>query len=183
REVDFYDVKGDVEALLALTGDAAKFRFVARPHPALHPGQSAAIHFGEERIGWVGVLHPSLQARLEVGAAVLFELKLAAATRRNVRMFTELSRFPAIRRDLAIVVSEDVTAQQIVDSITKVAGNLLVDLQYFDVYRGERIDSGRKSLALGLTFQDSSRTLREAEVDALMTRLISTLADDVGAKL
>ncbi|HEY6241145.1 MAG TPA: phenylalanine--tRNA ligase subunit beta, partial [Burkholderiales bacterium] len=183
REVDFYDVKGDIEALLALGGRSEEFRFLAASHPALHPGQSAAIHFGEEQIGWVGVLHPGLQARLELGPAVLFELKLSALGQRRLPAFAEVSRFPAIRRDLAIVVSEETSAQQVVESIRTVAGNLLMDLELFDVYRGEGIDSGRKSFALGLTFQHSSRTLREAEVDALMTQIISTLAGEVGAQL
>lgn len=183
RDVDLYDVKADLQGLFALTGRSEEICFIPTSNPALHPGQTAAIHFGEERIGWVGVLHPSLQARLELGAAVLFELNLEAVTGRSVRAFTELSRFPAIRHDVAIVVSEQISAQQIVESTKKVAGNLLVDLQVFDVYRGERIDSGRKSLALGLTFQHSSRTLKEAEVDALKTRIIAALATELGAEL
>lgn len=183
REVDFYDVKADLQALFELTGRAEQFRFAAAAHPALHPGQSAAIHFGEEHIGWLGVLHPALQARLEVGGAVLFEIKLAALIQRRVPSFTEISRFPAIRRDLAVVVPEQTEAVQVVDFIRSVAGELLVNLQLFDVYRGESIDSGRKSLALGLTLQHSSRTLREAEVDALIAQIIASLKDEMGAEL
>lgn len=183
RGADFYDVKADIEALLALTGQPDRFRFIPGSHSALHPGQTAAIHLGEEQVGWLGALHPGLQAQLELDPVVLFELALPALTQRRVPAFTEISRFPAIRRDLAVVVSEATAAQQVADTIRRVAGNLLVNLQLFDVYRGEGIDSGRKSLALGLTLQDSSRTLREAEVDALMTQVISTLTTEVGAKL
>ncbi len=183
READYYDIKGDIEALLALTGRSDEFRFVAAAHPALHPGQSAAIYFAKDHVGWLGSLHPALQARFESGPAILFEITLAALSQRSVPVFSEISRFPAIRRDLAIVVSEDTTAEKIIDLVRKVAGNLLVNLQLFDVYRGEGIDSGRKSLALGLTLQHSSRTLREAEVDALITQVISSLRDELGGKL
>jgi phenylalanyl-tRNA synthetase beta chain len=183
RQVDFYDIKGDIEALLALTGRSERFHFVPATHPALHPGQTAAIHFDEAPVGWVGTLHPGLQARLEVGTVVLFELALAPLTERKVPAFADISRFPAVRRDLAVVVPEDTVAQQVIDSIRKVAGNLLVNLQLFDVYRGEGIDSGRKSLALGLTFQDSSRTLREAEVDTLKMQVVAALESEFGAQL
>ncbi|MFL6655947.1 MAG: phenylalanine--tRNA ligase subunit beta [Sulfurifustis sp.] len=183
REVDFYDVKGDIEGLFALTGQGERFRFAPAAHPALHPGQSAAIYCGEEHVGWLGTLHPALQARLEVGSAILFEITLAALAQRRVPAFTEISRFPAIRRDLAVVVPEETAAAQVVGFIRSVAGDLLVNLQLFDVYRGESIDSGRKSLALGLTLQHSSRTLREAEVDALMAQIIASLKDEMGAEL
>lgn len=183
REVDFYDVKGDVETLQRPTGRVEQFQFLSAAHAALHPGQSAAIHLAGEKVGWIGTLHPALQARFELGKVVLFELTVAALTERRVPSFTEVSRFPAIRRDLAIVVSEATEARIVVDAIRNVAGNLLIHLQLFDVYRGEGIDSGRKSLALGLTFQDSSRTLREAEVDALEAQVIATLKEELGAEL
>jgi phenylalanyl-tRNA synthetase beta chain len=182
RAADFYDVKGDIEALDG-AGAGDTFRFEIGSHAALHPGQSAAIYLRGEQIGWLGTLHPGLQARLELPQTVLFEIKLAALTERRVPMYGDISRFPAIRRDLAIVVSEQVSAASVLASVKKVAGKLLVDIQLFDVYRGEGIDSGRKSLALGLTLQDSSRTLKEAEVDTLVTQIISTLGDDVGGEL
>jgi phenylalanyl-tRNA synthetase beta chain len=183
RPADFYDVKSDIEALLSGTGEEDAFRFETASHPALHPGQTAAIYRGGEQIGWLGVLHPGLQARLELVQTVLFEIELAALTECLVPKYKDVSRFPAIRRDLAIVVSEQVPAASVLESVKKVAGKLLVDIQLFDVYRGEGIDSGRKSLALGLTLQDSSRTLKEAEVDTLVTQIISTLGDEVGGEL
>lgn len=183
REVDFYDVKSDVEAVLALTGRSGDVRFVPAVHPALHPGQSAAIHLGGEGVGWIGTLHPALQARLDIGKVVLFELRLDALLERRIPAFVEISRYPAVRRDLAVVVPETTEAQTVLDAVRRAAGPLLTNLQLFDVYRGEGIDSGRKSLALGLTFQDSSRTLRESEVDALEAQVIEALQASLGAQL
>jgi phenylalanyl-tRNA synthetase beta chain len=108
---------------------------------------------------------------------------LAALTASAIPTYRDVSRYPAIRRDLAIVVAEDVAAASVLNAVQKVAGKLLVNVQLFDVYRGEGIDSGRKSLALGLTLQDSSRTLKEAEVDSLMAQIVSTLGDELGGEL
>ncbi|MBI3898626.1 MAG: phenylalanine--tRNA ligase subunit beta [Gammaproteobacteria bacterium] len=183
RAVDFYDVKADVEELLHCTLRPADFKFVPMVHSALHPGQSAAIHSEEKRIGWVGALHPAIQARLDLERVVLFEMDLSALTSSRIPEFKEISRFPAIRRDLSVVVQEAISAQSVVDGVRRVAGNLLVNLELFDEYRGEGIDSGRKSLALTLTLQDSSRTLREAEVDALVVQVIASLRTELGAEL
>lgn len=183
RPVDFYDVKADVEALIALKG-TFDCRFASITHPALHPGQSAGIYFDDRCIGTLGVLHPSLQQQLGLDErVVLFELELMPLIAATIPVFREVSRFPAIRRDLAVVVSTDVSAQAIVDTIRKVAGNLLVNLELFDEYRGEGIDSGNKSIALGLTLQDSSRTLKETEIDALLARVVTGLAEKWGARL
>jgi phenylalanyl-tRNA synthetase beta chain len=184
RAVDFYDVKGDVEALLHLTGRPMDVHFRPVEHPALHPGQSAAIHLGGKEIGRIGVLHPVIQDRLGLDQRViLFEVEARAAASARIPHFTEISRFPAIRRDLSITVPEGIAAQRILDTIRKVAGNLLVYLELFDEYRGEGIDSGRKSLSLGLTLQDSSRTLKDEEVDALQHRVVATLESELGAQL
>jgi phenylalanyl-tRNA synthetase beta chain len=183
REVDYYDVKADVEELFHLSGDNTKVKFVPALHPALHPGQSAAIHCGEQHVGWVGTLHPQLQAQFELGRVILFEIELAALTTARLPVFAEISKFPAIRRDVAVVVEDAVTAHQVLQAVRKDAGELLVNLELFDEYRGEGIDSGRKSLALGLTLQHSSRTLKEVEVDALITQVITKLKTELGAEL
>lgn len=184
REIDFFDVKGDVEALLSLGGRPKDVRFLPVEHPSLHPGQSAAIHLEGEEIGRIGVVHPLVQTRLGLDQRVIaFELDVGALTSAHIPRFSEISRFPAIRRDLSITVSEDIAAQQIVDAIRKVVGNLLVNLELFDEYRGEGIDSGRKSLSLGLTLQDSSRTLKDEEVDALQNRVTAALHSEFGAEL
>lgn len=183
QPVDFHDAKADVEALLMLCGrrDAV---FRAANHPALHPGRSAELTLDGEVVGIVGALHPEIQTKLGLDRElVLFELALKALTSARVPVFAEVSRFPALRRDLAVVVADDLPAGSVLNCITKAAGETLVDLQLFDEYRGKGIDSGRKSLALGLTLQDSSRTLKEAEVDAVIARVIEALQTDLGAQL
>ena len=184
RRVDFYDVKGDVEALFALTRRSEKFRFVAESHPALHPGQSARIYFEERPVGWLGAIHPTLERELDLhGQTYVFEIEASALCTKNVAKFTEISKFPAIRRDLAVVVGEEVSASAVLDCIRGVAPSSLLNLKLFDVYQGEHIDSGRKSLALGLTLQAQSRTLTDEEVDAAIETVVTTLSTKLGATL
>jgi len=186
RPVDFFDVKGDVEALLALGG---QHQYVFRParHPALHPGQSAEIALigaTDAAVGLVGVLHPDIQAKTGLEKSViLFELRLSALQAAIIPQFQEISRYPAIRRDLALVLADAVPAQTVLDHVRKTAGLLLVNLELFDEYRGEGIDSGRKSLALGLTFQDTSRTLNESDVEAVVGRVVAGLKASFDAQL
>jgi phenylalanyl-tRNA synthetase beta chain len=186
RPVDFFDVKGDVEALLALGG---QHQYVFRParHPALHPGQAAEIALigtVDEAVGLVGVLHPDIQAKTGLEKSViLFELRLSALQAAIIPQFQEISRYPAIRRDLALVLADAVPAQTVLDHVRKTAGLLLVNLELFDEYRGEGIDSGRKSLALGLTFQDTSRTLNESDVEAVVGRVVAGLKASFDAQL
>jgi phenylalanyl-tRNA synthetase beta chain len=184
RAADFFDAKGDVEALLALTGSADDFRFEPAQHPALHPGQTARVARAGKPVGWIGSLHPVLHGKLGLNQpVVLVELDLAAITDARTPEFREISKFPSIRRDLAVIVEQKIPAQMLLDTVARAAGNLLVNLELFDEYRGEGIDSGRKSLALGLTFQDSSRTLKENEIEALLERVLTTLEQDLGAQL
>lgn len=182
RAADFYDVKADLESVFSLSGQP--MRFSRGRHSALHPGQTAAIHCGEEFVGYVGTAHPSVVAVMGLAqAVVMFEIRLAALTTRLIPRFSEISRFPAIRRDLALVVADGVEAQAVLDRVSEAAGKLLTKLELFDEYRGEGIDSGRKSLAMGLTLQDSSRTLKEAEVDEIIGRIIAALQTELGAQL
>jgi len=186
RQVDFFDIKGDIEALLAL-GSQRQFIFQPASHPALHPGQAAEIiHTGNtsQLVGLVGVLHPQIQAKSGLEKSViLFELRLSALQAAISPEFQEISRYPAIRRDLALILAEGVTAQDILDNVRKTAGGLLANLELFDEYRGEGIDSGRKSLALGLTFQHTSRTLNEEDVEAVIGRVVAGLQADFDAQL
>lgn len=182
RQVDFYDVKADIEALLTLAGLSQETRFHPGQHPALHPGQTAEISRDGDRIGLIGPLHPGLQSRLGLDQQViLFELRLSGLQCSKGLIFHDLSKFPSIRRDIAVVVLETTPAQAVVDCVQKVAGKLLVNLELFDEYRGKGIDSGRKSLALGLTLQDSSRTLNEDEIDRVVTEVIAALGTELGA--
>ncbi|MBE2295769.1 MAG: phenylalanine--tRNA ligase subunit beta, partial [Phycisphaerales bacterium] len=184
RLADFFDLKGDVEALLALTGELESFSFVAAPHPALHSGQSARIERMGTVVGWLGTLHPRVARELDVeGDAFLFELSLAGLQVARLPTFHELSRFPASRRDIAIVVDQAVTAQAIRDCIRQSGGELLRDILLFDVYRGSGIPKDRKSLALGLILQDFSRNLTDSMVEEAVSGIIAGLAEQFGATL
>jgi len=185
RVVDFFDIKADVENLLGLTGRAEAFRFESAANPVLHPGQSARILADDgSAIGWCGLLHPSLQSGLGLDRDVfLFELGVTALQQQHVAQFRALSRFPFIRRDLAIVVDRDIAAARIQAAIAEVAGDLLRESIIFDVYTGKGVDSDAKSLAIGLTLQEFSRTLTDDEVEALVGRVLSHLEVTFGATL
>ncbi len=181
--VDFYDVKNDLEALFALTGAPAAFSFLTDTHPALHPGRSARVLRDGTRIGWLGELHPGLAKELDFTyGPVLFELDLSAlAVKRAVHQ--ELSRFPQVRRDLAVVVDESVTLSRLAERVTLSTASLLRGLRVFDVYRGPGLEPGRKSVALGLIFQDISRTLTDDDVERLMASVVSDLRESLNARI
>ncbi|WP_444902723.1 phenylalanine--tRNA ligase subunit beta [Microbulbifer sp. CnH-101-E] len=182
--VDFYDVKADVEALLARTGVADEFRFVAGQHSALHPGQTAKIMRGDREVGVIGALHPQLQKKLDLAKpAFVFELSLEAIGQGKAPAFRPLSKFPEVRRDLALLIDADVPAASLVEAATEAAGETLTDLKIFDVYQGKGIDLNRKSVALGLTFQHSSRTLNDEEINAAVDAVVGKLEEKYNASL
>ncbi|WP_237063702.1 phenylalanine--tRNA ligase subunit beta [Microbulbifer zhoushanensis] len=182
--VDFYDIKADVEALLAETNAADEFRFVAGEHPALHPGQCARILRGDREVGVLGALHPQLQKQLDLPkAAFVFELDLDAIGEARLPAFNPLSRFPAVRRDLALLIDADVQAANLVETAAETAGEMLTDLKIFDVYQGEGIDFNRKSVAMGLTFQHPSRTLNDEEITAAVDAVVKQLEQKYNASL
>ena len=182
--IDFYDVKGDVESLLAVISEPDAFSFNAAEHPALHPGQSASIHLNDEVIGYIGKLHPQAQKKLGLPQAVyLFELKQDTLTEAKLAHFSVLSRFPEVRRDLAVVVDQTLAVSELQLKVKEVAGELLTQIKVFDVYVGKGIDSHRKSIALGLTFQHLSRTLTDEEVTAAQERIVLALKGAFNAEL
>ena len=182
--VDFFDVKGDIEALLAATGAQAEFTFEARALSCLHPGRAARLLRKGAPVGWVGELHPSLVKALEFTyAPVLFELDVAAALRVELPAYREISRFPQVRRDLAVVLDESVALSSLTERVTFTASSLLRDLRVFDVYRGPGVEAGRKSVALGLIFQDISRTLTEDDVAGIMAAVVADLRVSLNAKI
>ncbi len=184
RAVDFFDVKADVEALLALGGGVDAYRFEAAAHPALHPGQSARIERDGEVAGWLGALHPGLVQRLELeGPVYVFELALPVLQRAKRPSFQALSRYPAIRRDLALVVDEAVSAGEIARLAVEAAGERVRDWMVFDVYRGQGVPAGCKSVAMGLILQDVSRTLTESDIEATVTGVVSRLKQELNAEL
>jgi phenylalanyl-tRNA synthetase beta chain len=182
--VDFFDVKADVEALLRTTGDASAFRFVGEAHPALHPGQSARVIRDGRPVGWVGRLHPDVERQLDLTySALVFELETERGLGAVVPHFAEVSRFPAVRRDLAVVVDESVAVQKLLDCVHAAAGAALREATVFDVYRGPGIENGRKSVAIGLNLQDVSRTLTDDETDAIVARVVSDLERECSATI
>jgi phenylalanyl-tRNA synthetase beta chain len=184
RDADFFDLKSDVEALLALTGAVERFSFVPGSHPALHPGQTACVECLGAPVGLIGMLHPALTSKLDLGGDVfLFELELDPLATGSMPKFAPISRFPAIRRDIAIVVDQGVSYAELARCIRSAASDLLRDLILFDVYAGENIDSGRKSLAFGLILQASSQTLTDEEVEGTVSRVLARLESDLGARL
>jgi len=184
QPVDFFDVKGDVEALLAATGAAREFTFEPQALSCLHPGRAALLARNGQAVGWLGELHPSLVKALEFTyPPVLFELDVESALAIERPAYCEVSRFPQVRRDLAVVVDESVALSSLTERVTFTASSLLRDLRVFDVYRGPGVEAGRKSVALGLIFQDISRTLTEDDVAALMAAVIADLRVSLNAKI
>jgi phenylalanyl-tRNA synthetase beta chain len=182
--VDFFDLKGDLESLLALTGDESAFTLKSGSHSALHPGQTADIYRDGEWQGVIGALHPSLQQQLDIPQSVyLFEVRLAALLKARIPAFTSLSKFPEVRRDLALLVDRDLAADKLLTAVKEQAGEHLIDLKVFDVYMGKGIDPHRKSVAMGLTFQHPSRTLNEDEINASIDSIVQYLGANFSATL
>jgi phenylalanyl-tRNA synthetase beta chain len=183
RGVDFFDVKGDVEALLGLTG-RRHLRFEPAHVHCLHPGRTARITHSSTVLGLLGELHPELCRTLELKSApVLFELDYAPSFSSELPVFHEVSRFPAIRRDLAVVVSDSVPIDKIRESVLSAAGERLVELRVFDIYRGKGIEPGAKSVALGLILQETSRTLTDTDADVMVAAVVARLKNDHNATI
>jgi phenylalanyl-tRNA synthetase beta chain len=183
-DVDFYDVKADVEALLASAGAGDSFAFVPGEHAALHPGQTARIEREGRVVGFLGAIHPELSKALGLDQAVfMFELVLGEITQGVMPKFHELSKFPEVRRDLAVLVDREVPAQDLLGVIREAAGEWLTDLKLFDVYHGKGIDPHRKSLAVGLTWQHPSRTLNDDEVSIATQNILTSLEQRFNATL
>ena len=184
RAVDFYDLKGDVESILSLGSQSEQFEFVADQHAALQPGQTARISKGDLTVGWMGALHPSIQQGLDIpGKVYLMELDLMAIQPSKLPVASELSRFPAVRRDLAVVVKRSISAACVIRCLREAAGSNLIDLVLFDVYQGQNIENDKKSLALGLTFQHASRTLADSEINPIIDNCIKALEAKFNAEL
>lgn len=183
RKVDFFDVKADLEAVFSLSN--LEVEYSADKHHALHTGQSAKLtNKAGELIGWLGMLHPTLEKKLGFDTQVfLFELELEKVLNRTIPSFTALSKFPSVRRDMAILVEEGVTAKQITSCIESCEENAITDIQLFDIYRGQGVEDGYKSVALSLQLQDFSQTLTDSEIDAIFSRVLNTLTQRIGAKL
>jgi phenylalanyl-tRNA synthetase beta chain len=172
RHVDFYDVKADVVALFA----SQPLRFIAAAHPALHPGRSAQIFCGEQMIGWIGELHPHWQQQYDMAEpCVWFEVDLDALRQAQIPHMSEIAKFLPVRRDLAVVVEEGITVQTLLDAMHNVSAPYVAEVALFDVYRGNGIGHGKKSLAFRVLLQDTHKTLTDSEIEPSIMQLVSAL--------
>ena len=179
RTVDFYDVKNDVLALLGMQ----QLTFRAAQHPALHPGRTAEIVHNDQVIGVLGELHPRWTQKYDLPQSpLLFELNLAAALNQSKIIYQPVSKFQPVRRDLAFIIDEQVTAQQLLNTLAKVDHPAIQEIALFDVYRGQRVAEGKKSLAVKIILQSLEQTLTDEEVDKIVTEIID-FAKQIGAEL
>ncbi|RUR34743.1 phenylalanine--tRNA ligase subunit beta [Vreelandella andesensis] len=183
-QVDFYDLKGDLESLLALGGAIDAWRFEPGEHPSLHPGQTAKLLHYDKPAGWIGTLHPQVRAKLGLKVdAVMFEVRLDALSEGVIPAFEPLSRYPEVRRDLAFTVKAETPVQALLDCAKAQAGDCLKDIKLFDVYAGKGVADGCKSIALGLTWQHASRTLNDDEINLLVDTIVLELRAELCAEL
>jgi len=184
RALDFFDVKGDLERLFALRGAAESVRFEPAVLPWLHPGAAAVIKMKDEVAGWCGAVHPAVLKALDIKKEVLaFELDLEKVANRDVPFAKEISRFPSVRRDLAMLLPEDISYEQVRAVSAEAAGPHLEKVIVFDVYQGENLTKGYKSLAIGLIFNDVSSTLTDEDVDSRIQAVVAELGQRLGAEL
>ena len=182
--VDFYDIKGDLQSLLTLTGASEDYRFIAAQHPALHPGQTAEIFLQNSSIGFIGRLHPKIEKAFAIDQSVyLFEVAQDALLEAKLPSFRPLSRYPEVRRDIAIIVEQSVLVADVENRVKDTAGNYLIELKVFDIYIGQGIQVDKKSVALGLIFQHPSRTLNDDEINSIQQQIIESLVQTFNAVL
>lgn len=180
RALDFYDVKADIEALFC----PAAVEIEAAPHPALHPGKSALIRLDSKIAGYLGELHPRWQQKFSLPKpVVLFELEVASVVARTLPKAAEISKYPPIRRDIAVVVPDDVRVQAMLDCMHAEKLPVISEISLFDVYHGKGMENGKKSLAFRMLLQDTQKTLTDAEADRVVAQLINVLQNQFGAKL
>lgn len=182
--VDFFDLKGDLEAILELSANEKAYSFTACQHPALHPGQSAAIVVDGEPVGVIGTVHPELERKFGLnGRTIVFEIEWSAINSKVIPEAVQLSKFPANRRDIAVVVDEDVASGDIVNACLEQGGEFLKDAKLFDVYVGKGVEEGKKSLAIALTLQSLERTLEDADIAGAVDAIVEAISEQFGATL
>ena len=183
--MDFYDLKRDIESLLPNTLDKAKVTYERTTLTFLHPGQSAHLMIDGEDFGFFGQLHPSVCKALDLPTVWVAQMdldKLIALNRKSNPIIAP-SKFPSVRRDLAVLVDQDVAWQTLEKDIRKAAGKYLQDVWLFDIYVGETLPKGKKSLAFAMVFQDQNATLEDEQIKAAVDRVIQNLADKHAAYL
>ena len=182
--VDFFDLKGDLEAVLELTANELAYEFKAAQHPALHPGQTAAIVVDGKEVGFIGTVHPELERKFGLnGRTIMFEIEWDAINTRVIPEAAAVSKFPANRRDIAIVADEAIASGDIVAECLASGGELLTSAKLFDVYRGQGVEDGKKSLAIALTLQSIERTLEEADITSAVDAIVAAIGEKFSATL
>ncbi|MDB1123838.1 phenylalanine--tRNA ligase subunit beta [Vibrio algarum] len=182
--VDFYDLKGDLEAVLELTSNEVAYSFAATKHPALHPGQAAAIVVDGKEVGVIGTVHPELERAFGLnGHTIVFEIEWSAINTRILPEAVAVSKFPANRRDIALVVSDEIASGDVVAACLKAGGDFLTDAKLFDVYVGKGVEEGKKSLAIALTLQSVERTLEDADIAGAVDAIVTAVSEQFGAAL
>ncbi|OCL28855.1 phenylalanine--tRNA ligase subunit beta [Gilliamella sp. wkB171] len=176
RNIDFYDLKGDIESILALLGCSETVEFKKADINALHPGQSAVLYLNNEIIGYFGVLHPEIEKKLSLNSkSLVFEINLAKISDKKVPVAQDLSKYPSNKRDIAIVVSNTIPAADIIAECKRAGGEQLIKVNLFDVYQGDNINQDQKSLAISLILQDKSRTLEEEDITNIVSKCVTAL--------
>jgi phenylalanyl-tRNA synthetase beta chain len=176
ESVDLFDIKGDLDAVLRPTGNILSLSYSVEENRVLRPGQSARVLLDGNPVGWIGALHPRIMQSLDISHEVwLLELEIDTAFVAKIPEFKGISRYPSVRRDISILVPESVSAAEIEETVKKAAGELLAELLIFDIYRGTGVDSGLKSVALGLILQDYSRTLTDIDGDSVVQAVVRQL--------
>ena len=184
RVTDFFDLKGDLESMLALRGETGEVEFRNTQLPWLHPGQAAMVSIDGIDIGWAGSVHPSILKQLEIKGSVLaFELDINILSKREIAYTKDISRFPSVRRDLALLVPEKISFAEIRSNVIDLSGDLLTNLVLFDLYSGQNVEKGYKSLAIGLILQNVSCTLTDEVVDSLVQNVVQGLEKRLDAQL
>ncbi|EPE37622.1 phenylalanine--tRNA ligase subunit beta [Candidatus Photodesmus anomalopis] len=184
QEVDFFDLKGDLESILELSNNNKAYKFKAEKHPAFHPGQSAAIFLEEEKVGIIGTIHPKLESELDLyGRTFAFEIRSSTIDTSIIPTFLEISKYPSNRRDISIIVDENITFDSIIRSCFELGGTFLKDAKLFDLYVGNGIKKGKKSLAIALMFQSTVCTLTEQDISKLVKKILIHISKKFGASL
>ena len=185
RALDFYDLKHDIEQLLPAQMDSARIRYKRSELAFLHPGQSAKLYIDDQYVGWLGQLHPNTAKQLDLSATWVAQLSLAPllTLAREQHAITTPSKFPQVRRDIAILVDSDISLQTLESTIRKASGALLTDLWLFDVYQGEKVPAGQRSLAFALIWQDKTQTLSDDAVKTATDKVVQALTVEHSAQL
>ncbi len=184
KPADLFDIKADLHSVFDLTGAGLEFNFVPAEHPALRPGRTARIVRAGKDIGWVGELHPGLVKQLGLTSApILFELTVKPMVAAQTPVFTPISKYPTVRRDVAVIVASEISVHELEQAAREAAGTSLREAVIFDVYEGKNIETGSKSVALGLILQETSRTLTDTDVDKIMHAVMDRLSREFNATI